>query len=240
MQKQEIKSKRRSRELEGPSSWREHRAMISHHGRQHRQVSVLSILARQLIHLLCYNLSSCCYFEWNKRSETLLSTFSGPQREAWLWRPSFSHWRLLPRQSATQSHLHFAVIVSTCTHMQHDVFHLPSLFIQRCCVYRQAQHVRNVAEELDPTFQARRQETESLSVGQAGTVNKNHGSQNETVRTIAEHSYHFPFDIGSTGQSLPAPHDFLEEPTFIPPTKRQTDKSGRCKPKEKKENCKQQ
>lgn len=31
MQKQEIKSKRRSRELEGPASWREHRAMISRH-----------------------------------------------------------------------------------------------------------------------------------------------------------------------------------------------------------------
>lgn len=35
-------------------------------------------------------------------------------------------------------------------------------------------------------------------------------------------------------------HDFLEEPTFIPPTKRPTDKSGRSKPKEKKESCKQQ
>lgn len=34
MQKQEIKSKRRSRELEGPASWREHRAMISHHDRR--------------------------------------------------------------------------------------------------------------------------------------------------------------------------------------------------------------
>lgn len=34
MQKQEIKSKRRSRELEGPSSWREHRDMMSHHDRR--------------------------------------------------------------------------------------------------------------------------------------------------------------------------------------------------------------
>lgn len=34
MQKQEIKAKRRSRELEGPASWREHRAMISHHDRR--------------------------------------------------------------------------------------------------------------------------------------------------------------------------------------------------------------
>ncbi|XP_041801779.1 coiled-coil domain-containing protein 187 isoform X3 [Chelmon rostratus] len=80
----------------------------------------------------------------------------------------------------------------------------------------QAQQIRNIAEELDPTFQARRQGTESLRVGQTGP----------------------------TCQSLPMSHsglhDFLEEPTFIPPTKRQTDKSGRTKPKEKKENCKQQ
>lgn len=34
MQKQEIKTKRRSRELEGPASWREHRAMMSQHDRQ--------------------------------------------------------------------------------------------------------------------------------------------------------------------------------------------------------------
>ncbi|XP_033485119.1 coiled-coil domain-containing protein 187 isoform X1 [Epinephelus lanceolatus] len=80
----------------------------------------------------------------------------------------------------------------------------------------QGQQIRNIAEELDPTFQARRQGTESLRVGQAGP----------------------------TCQSLPVPqsglHDLLEEPTFIPPTKRQTDKSARIKPKEKKENCKQQ
>ncbi|XP_044066974.1 coiled-coil domain-containing protein 187 isoform X4 [Siniperca chuatsi] len=80
----------------------------------------------------------------------------------------------------------------------------------------QAQQIRNIAEELDPTFQARRQDIESLRVRQTGP----------------------------TCQSLPMPHsslrDLLEEPTFIPPTKRQTDKSGRTKPKEKKENCKQQ
>lgn len=78
-------------------------------------------------------------------------------------------------------------------------------------------------------------------MGQTGTVNKKNSSQNETVKTIAEL---FPSNIGSTSQSLPVPHsglhDFLEEPTFIPPTKRQTEKAGRCKPKEKKENCKQQ
>ncbi|XP_070695917.1 coiled-coil domain-containing protein 187 isoform X2 [Pempheris klunzingeri] len=80
----------------------------------------------------------------------------------------------------------------------------------------QVQQIRNIAEELDPTFQARRHGTESLRVGQTGP----------------------------TCQTFPMPqsglHDSLEEPTFIPPTKRQTDKSGRTKSKEKKENCKQQ
>ncbi|KAI3357504.1 hypothetical protein L3Q82_015918, partial [Scortum barcoo] len=80
----------------------------------------------------------------------------------------------------------------------------------------QAQQIKNIAEELDPTFQARRQSTEGLRVGQTGP----------------------------TCQPLPMPHsglhDFLEEPTFIPPTKRQSDRPGRTKPKEKKENCKQQ
>lgn len=44
MQKQEIKSKRRSRELEGPASWHEHRAMNNHHDRRaarERQVHVI-------------------------------------------------------------------------------------------------------------------------------------------------------------------------------------------------------
>ncbi|KAM7411473.1 hypothetical protein PAMA_021455 [Pampus argenteus] len=80
----------------------------------------------------------------------------------------------------------------------------------------QSQQIRNIAEELDPTFQARSQGTESLQVGQTGP----------------------------TCRSLPMPHsglhDFPEEPTFIAPTKRQTDKAGHNKPKEKKENCKQQ
>ncbi|XP_063734664.1 coiled-coil domain-containing protein 187 isoform X2 [Eleginops maclovinus] len=80
----------------------------------------------------------------------------------------------------------------------------------------QTQQIRNIVEELDPTFRAGRQDTESPRVGQAGPI----------------------------CQSLPRPHaglhDLLEEPAFIPPIKRQTDKSGRSKSKEKKENCKQQ
>lgn len=35
-------------------------------------------------------------------------------------------------------------------------------------------------------------------------------------------------------------YDYLPEPTFIPPTKRQSDKAGRHRAKDKKENCKQQ
>lgn len=80
----------------------------------------------------------------------------------------------------------------------------------------QAQQVRNIAEELDPTFQGRRQGTESLRVG--------------------------PSDPSCQSHAMPPSglHEFLEEPPFIPPTKRQADKSGRTKAKEKKENCKQQ
>ncbi|XP_034028837.1 coiled-coil domain-containing protein 187 isoform X5 [Thalassophryne amazonica] len=83
------------------------------------------------------------------------------------------------------------------------------------CTTPPAQQIRNIAEELDPTFQARRQGTDSLQMGQPGP----------------------------TCQPLPVPpsdvHDFLE-PTFVPPTKRQSEKAGRTKTKEKKEACKQQ
>ncbi|XP_029993676.1 coiled-coil domain-containing protein 187 isoform X2 [Sphaeramia orbicularis] len=79
-----------------------------------------------------------------------------------------------------------------------------------------APHIRNIAEELDPTFQARRQGTDSLRGGQTGSICQ-------------------PLPVSQSGL-----HGLLEEPTFIPPTKRQTDKSGRPKAKDKKENCKQQ
>ncbi|XP_014001979.1 coiled-coil domain-containing protein 50 isoform X4 [Salmo salar] len=81
------------------------------------------------------------------------------------------------------------------------------------------QPIRNIAEELDPTFKTKRPGKESIRAGQ----------------TISG---------PSSCQSHPIPHsglhDFMEEPTFIPPTKRQSAKSGRAKSKEKKENCKQQ
>uniref|UniRef100_A0A3Q3JTG4 Coiled-coil domain-containing protein n=1 Tax=Monopterus albus TaxID=43700 RepID=A0A3Q3JTG4_MONAL len=152
MQKQEIKAKSRSRELEGPASWREHQAKISH---QDRQASRERQVQRERLD-----------------SEGLPSPTEdcSPENQP-------------PRPTSP----------------------IP-----------QSQQIRNIAEELDPTFQARRQGTESLQVGQTGP----------------------------TCHSLPMPqsglHDFLEEPAFIPPTKRQTDKSARVKPKEKRENCKQQ
>lgn len=74
-------------------------------------------------------------------------------------------------------------------------------------------HIRNIAEELDPTFQARRPEPENL-------------------RAVQNDS--------SCGPPPAPPSGFPEEPTFVPPTKRQGEKSVRPKSKEKRENCKQQ
>ncbi|XP_037832774.1 coiled-coil domain-containing protein 187 isoform X4 [Kryptolebias marmoratus] len=79
-----------------------------------------------------------------------------------------------------------------------------------------AQQMRNVAEELDPTFQARRPDTESFRTGPTGPGSGPHPKAQSGLR------------------------DFVEEATIVPPTKRQTDKSGKTKPKEKKEGCKQQ
>ncbi|XP_013866393.1 coiled-coil domain-containing protein 187 isoform X2 [Austrofundulus limnaeus] len=79
-----------------------------------------------------------------------------------------------------------------------------------------AEPTRNVAEDLDPTFQARRQDSESFREGPTGPASGSHPKAQSGL------------------------HDFLEETTFIPPTKRQPDKPGRSKPKEKKEGCKQQ
>ncbi|XP_051961666.1 coiled-coil domain-containing protein 50-like isoform X6 [Xyrauchen texanus] len=80
------------------------------------------------------------------------------------------------------------------------------------------QPIRNVAEELDPTFQ--RKDTTETGLAIKGPC------QNQTSQQV----------------SLLNP---MEEPTFVPPTKRQSDKLGRVKTKEKenvkqKENCKQQ
>uniref|UniRef100_A0A3Q2PYZ9 Coiled-coil domain-containing protein 50-like n=1 Tax=Fundulus heteroclitus TaxID=8078 RepID=A0A3Q2PYZ9_FUNHE len=78
------------------------------------------------------------------------------------------------------------------------------------------QQMRNIAEELDPTFQARRHVPQSFQAGQTGQTRE-------------------PLPLAQSGSQ-----DILEEPPFIPPTKRQTDKSARSKLKEKREGCKQQ
>ncbi|ROL46973.1 Coiled-coil domain-containing protein 50 [Anabarilius grahami] len=78
------------------------------------------------------------------------------------------------------------------------------------CHYSQSQAIRNVAEELDPTFQRK-------DADEAGQING--PCQNQTSQV----GLYYP----------------LEEPTFVPPTKRQSDKLGQVKPKEKKENAKQ-
>ncbi|CAL1606645.1 unnamed protein product [Knipowitschia caucasica] len=75
--------------------------------------------------------------------------------------------------------------------------------------------IRNIAEELDPTFQLRG--PEPLREAQTGSL------------------------CAPLCAPLPAAHSgLLEEPTFVPPTKRQGEKPVRPKAKEKRENCKQQ
>lgn len=77
----------------------------------------------------------------------------------------------------------------------------------------QPQFVRNIAEELDPTFQ--RQEIADAGLRMNGTC-QNQGPQ-----------------------QVDSPNPAEEQPTFVPPTKRQNEKLGRAKPKDKKENIKQ-
>ncbi|CAL8367326.1 unnamed protein product [Lota lota] len=152
MQKQEIKTKRRSGDLEGPPSWREHREMISHHGR---------------------TASRETQGQWKIRdSEDLPS----PTEE------------YSPENQPPSP-------ISTMT---------------------QTQQIKNIAEELDPTFRAPQQGENTLKTGETGPSCQS-------------------LPVSPSGSS-----NVLEEPAFIPPTKRQSDKSGRAKPKEKKENCKQQ
>ncbi|KTF72336.1 hypothetical protein cypCar_00036271 [Cyprinus carpio] len=78
-------------------------------------------------------------------------------------------------------------------------------------VTMQPQAIRNIAEELDPTFQ-RKDSAESEQI--------NGSCQNQTSQQV--------------GLNSP-----VEEPTFVPPTKQQSDKLGRVKHKKKKENAKQ-
>ncbi|KAK7915813.1 hypothetical protein WMY93_011574 [Mugilogobius chulae] len=80
-----------------------------------------------------------------------------------------------------------------------------------------ASQIRNIAEELDPTFQVRR------SSGSGSLEGAQNGGS-----------------CCAPLPPLPQQSGFVEEPTFIPPTKRQVEKSVRPKSKEKRENCKQQ
>ncbi|KAL2090780.1 hypothetical protein ACEWY4_013043 [Coilia grayii] len=80
----------------------------------------------------------------------------------------------------------------------------------------QTQPIRNIAEELDPTFQARKRDSQLM------------GSAAPSGICLANRTPHSVY------------YDYLPEPAFIPPTKRQSDKSGRPKAKDKRENCKQQ
>ncbi|XP_067287364.1 coiled-coil domain-containing protein 50 isoform X2 [Pseudorasbora parva] len=83
------------------------------------------------------------------------------------------------------------------------------------CTALRNQHIRNIAEELDPTFKARKRESHISTSPPSGLC-------------LAPRNPHSIF------------YEYLPEPTFIPPTKRQSDKTGRLKAKDKKENCKQQ
>ncbi|KAG8430726.1 hypothetical protein GDO86_020067 [Hymenochirus boettgeri] len=81
---------------------------------------------------------------------------------------------------------------------------------------------RNIAEELDPTFKSKKE-------------------LNNDVFAVCSQEYPV------LAQTQPVPvdgfYDFMDDstdPVFIPPTKRQPEKLGRSKPKDKKEGCKQQ
>ncbi|KAJ8257810.1 hypothetical protein GJAV_G00189980 [Gymnothorax javanicus] len=77
------------------------------------------------------------------------------------------------------------------------------------------QPIRNIAEELDPTFK-----------GWQGNMDQSWLTDSGPLQA----SRSFPCGF----------RDYTEEAMFIPPTKRQSDKSARGKAKEKKERCKQQ
>ncbi|KAG7477699.1 hypothetical protein MATL_G00072420 [Megalops atlanticus] len=77
------------------------------------------------------------------------------------------------------------------------------------CTSPNSQAVRNIAEELDPTFKPSRRESNPSQTSGLSTSPSSHSGL----------------------------HDYTQEPTFVPPTKRQSDKSVRPKSKEKKESC---
>ncbi|XP_076862148.1 uncharacterized protein ccdc50b isoform X2 [Brachyhypopomus gauderio] len=86
------------------------------------------------------------------------------------------------------------------------------------CTTLGAQSVRNIAEELDPTFTPRKRESQiyGSSSGVSPGVH------------LAPRSPHSIF------------YDYLPEPAFVPPTRRHGNQSDRDRAKEKRYNCKQQ
>ncbi|XP_017576427.1 coiled-coil domain-containing protein 50 isoform X2 [Pygocentrus nattereri] len=83
------------------------------------------------------------------------------------------------------------------------------------CTTLRTQPVHNIAEELDPTFTARKRDSQISPSPSSGIC-------------LAPRTPHSIF------------YDYLPEPNFVPPTRRHSDKPGRPKAKEKRENCKQQ
>uniref|UniRef100_W5K851 Coiled-coil domain containing 50b n=1 Tax=Astyanax mexicanus TaxID=7994 RepID=W5K851_ASTMX len=83
------------------------------------------------------------------------------------------------------------------------------------CNTLRTQPVRNIAEELDPTFTTRKRDSQISTSPPPGIC-------------LAPRTPHSIF------------YDYLPEPTFVPPTRRHVDKLVRPKAKEKRENCKQQ
>ncbi|XP_029103913.1 coiled-coil domain-containing protein 50 isoform X3 [Scleropages formosus] len=77
------------------------------------------------------------------------------------------------------------------------------------------QPMKNIAEELDPTFKAKRRGSNPSGQTTSGNCQSN-------------------------STPLAGVYDYVQEPTFVPPTKRQSSKSARPKAKDKKESCKQQ
>ncbi|XP_060714086.1 coiled-coil domain-containing protein 50 [Tachysurus vachellii] len=83
------------------------------------------------------------------------------------------------------------------------------------CTTLHAHPFHNIAEELDPTFTGRKRETGISTSPSSGIC-------------LAPRTPHSVF------------YDYLPEPSAIPPIRRQADRPGRLKPKEKRDSCKQQ
>ncbi|XP_077787564.1 uncharacterized protein LOC114602367 isoform X2 [Podarcis muralis] len=81
---------------------------------------------------------------------------------------------------------------------------------------------RNIAEDLDPTFRAQRVEAPAGMVALCSRAAAAPGGHSVPAGSF----FDYPDELG--------------EPAFVSPTKRQPEKVGRQKPREKKEGCKQQ